>query len=383
MRNICVITTTRAEYGLLYWLMDGIRRDIMFELQLVVTGTHLSPQFGTTIDRIREDGFKIDRSFDMDLHGDKPRDIIHALAVGLEGFSSAFNTLKPDLVVSLGDRFELLGVAAAALANRIPVAHIHGGELTFGAIDDLVRHAVTKLSHLHFTSTEAYRKRVIQMGEDPKRVFMVGALGIDQINKLDLLTREEVESSTGFYFGNRNLLVTYHPETAGSANGENQIVEIIGALNQLRDTHFLITFPNADAGHRIIIEKLTDFCTQNPRAILVESLGQLRYLSAMKYMDGVIGNSSSGIIEAPAFHIGTVNIGNRQEGRMRADSIIDCQCEKKEILAAVKSLYSKPFQEKLKKVINPYGNGGAADKIIEVLRTIDWTQLGNKRFYDV
>jgi GDP/UDP-N,N'-diacetylbacillosamine 2-epimerase (hydrolysing) len=384
MRKICVITTNRAEYGLLYWLMKGIQSDPFFQLQLVVTGAHLSPEFGSTIDRIREDGFKVDRSFDLELFGDKALDINHSLALAIEGFGASFQTLRPDLIVILGDRFEILGAATSALIANIPVAHLHGGELSEGAIDDAIRHAVTKLSHLHFAAAEPYRNRIIQLGEQPDRVFMVGGLGIDNINKINLLPREDLEKAIGIKFKKHNLLITYHPETLDPEKAGEQIGELLSALDQLTDTSLIFTMPNADTGHRIIIQKLQSFVqTREGRAILIPSMGQLNYLSTMKQVDAVVGNSSSGIIEAPSFRIGTINIGKRQDGRIRAASVIDCDTNGEAILSAVTELFSPEFQEKLKTVENPYGTGGAADKIIEVLKKVDLDQLIIKRFYSL
>lgn len=383
MRKICVITTNRAEYGLLYWLMKGIQQDPDFQLQVVVTGTHLSPEFGSTIDRIREEGFKVDRSFDLELFGDKVLDITHSLALALEGFAASFQTLKPDLVVILGDRFEILGAATAALIANIPVAHLHGGELSEGAIDDAIRHAVTKLSHLHFAATESYRNRIIQLGEQPDRVFMVGGLGIDNINKVKLLEQEELEKAICFKFHNHNLLITYHPETLDPGQAGNQIGELLATLDKLPETGLIFTMPNADTGHRIIIQKIQSFVqTRIGRAILIPSMGQLNYLSTMKLVDAVVGNSSSGIIEAPSFHIGTINIGKRQDGRIRAASVIDCDTSEKAITKAFAKLYSPTFCKKLRTVENPYGTGGAADKIIAVLKKTDFSKLIIKRFYD-
>ncbi len=383
MRKICVITTNRAEYGLLYWLMKGIQSDPEFQLQVVVTGAHLSPEFGSTIDRIREEGFKVDRSFDLELFGDKVLDLTHSLALAIEGFAASFQTLKPDLIVILGDRFEILGAATAALIANIPVAHLHGGELSEGAIDDAIRHAVTKLSHLHFAAAEPYRNRIIQLGEQPDRVFMVGGMGIDNINKVKLLELEELEKTICFKFNKHNLLITYHPETLDPGQAGNQISELLSALDKLSDTGLIFTMPNADTGHRIIIQKIQSFVqTRLGRAILIPSMGQLNYLSTMKLVDAVVGNSSSGIIEASSFHIGTINIGKRQDGRIRAASVIDCDTYEKDITKAFAKLYSPEFREILQTVENPYGTGGAADKIMAVLKKADFSNLIFKRFYD-
>ena len=383
MRKICVITTNRAEYGLLYWLMKGISVQPEFQLQLVVTGAHLSPEFGSTIDRIREDGFKVDRSFDLELFGDKALDITHSLALAIDGFGSSFQTLKPDLIVILGDRFEILAAASAALIANIPVAHLHGGELSEGAIDDSIRHAVTKLSHLHFAAAVPYRNRIIQLGEQPDRVFMVGGLGIDNINKIKLLSRPELEKAINLPFNKHNLLITYHPETLDPGKAGQQVNELLLALDKLSDTSLIFTMPNADTGHRIIVEKVQTFVqSRENRSILIPSMGQLNYLSAMKSVDAVVGNSSSGIIEAPSFGIGTINIGKRQDGRIRATSVIDCGITEPEISLAFETLYSQSFREQVKNVVNPYGTGGAAEKILSVLKETDFNNLIIKRFYD-
>ncbi len=383
MRKICVVTTCRAEYGLLFWLMKEIQADPELQLQLVVTGTHLSPEFGSTVNLIREDGFRIDRQFDLQLKGDKVTDITHSLAVALDGFASAFHTLRPDLIVLLGDRFEILGAATAALIANVPMAHLHGGELSLGAIDDSIRHAVTKMAHLHFVAAMDYRDRVIRMGEHPDRVFLVGGMGIDNIHRLQLLEREEFEQAIGFTLGKRNLLITYHPVTTNPDAAASQMEEILKALTQLEDIHLIFTHPNADTGYKAIVEKIQVFVRQNShRSILIKSMGQLNYLSALRHVDAVVGNSSSGIIEAPAFHIGTLNIGHRQDGRLRAASVIDCECEKQAILKGLETIYFDEFRRQLPGVTNPYGEGGAAGKVVAVLKSIDVNQLIPKTFFD-
>ncbi|MFO7616673.1 MAG: UDP-N-acetylglucosamine 2-epimerase [Bacteroidales bacterium] len=383
MRKICVVTTSRAEYGLLFWLMKEIQDDPELQLQLVVTGTHLSPEFGSTVNLIRDDGFRIDRQFDLQLMGDKPTDITHALAVALEGFASAFHTLNPDIVVLLGDRFEILGAASAALIANLPVAHIHGGELSLGAIDDSIRHAVTKMSHLHFTAAPEYRDRVIRMGEPPERVFLVGGMGIDNILRLRFLERADFEKAIGFTLGARNLLVTYHPETTDPSAVASQVEELLKALSQLTDTHLIFTHPSADIGYKAIVERIQEFVRlNNGRAILIKSMGQLNYLSALRHVDAVVGNSSSGLIEAPGFHIGTLNIGHRQDGRLRAASVIDCECEEQAILNGLKTIYSDAFRSQLPGVTNPYGEGGAAGKVVAILKSVEINQLIPKTFFD-
>jgi GDP/UDP-N,N'-diacetylbacillosamine 2-epimerase (hydrolysing) len=383
MRKICVITTTRAEYGLLFWLMKGLSADQEVGFQLVVTGTHLSADFGSTIDQIREDGFHIDRSFNLEMTDDSPIGISHSLSVALKGFSTAFSTLSPDIIVLLGDRFELLGAASAALIANIPVAHIHGGELTMGAIDDAVRHSITKMSMWHFVSTEVYRQRVIQLGEEPSRVFHVGGMGQDNIRKLDLMTKTEIQDNLGFKFARHNLLITYHPETLDPEAGLKHFEDLLFALNELTETFLIFTRPNADTGHHALNTLLENFVDQHPEnSRLFSSLGQLRYLSVMKQVDAVVGNSSSGIIEAPSLKTATVNVGDRQLGRIAAESVIHVKADRNSLQKAFKILYSPSFQKKLPKIINPYGNGGASEKILKILKNINFTNKNQKKFHD-
>ena len=384
MNKICVITTTRAEYGLLYWLMKGLEEDPDFQLQLVVTGTHLSAEFGSTIDHIRDDGFKIDRSFNMELQEDTPEGITNSLAIALNGFATSFKTLDPDLIVVLGDRFEILGAATAALIANIPVAHIHGGELSMGAIDDSIRHAVSKIAYYHFTATEIYRKRVLQLGEQANRVINVGGLGQDNIQKLQLLGKKSLEEVLNIKFQKHNLLITYHPETLNPQEGKNHFFNLLQVLKDMKETMCIFTMPNADTGHKELVSLLEEYVRHNPHnSVLFQSLGQLRYLSMMKWADAVVGNSSSGIIEAPSMKVPTIDIGNRQKGRLSADSIIHCDPDKESIQKAFKKLYTIKFQDSLSSVQNPYGNGGAAKKIIKFLKTITFENIKPKEFKDI
>lgn len=384
MKKICFITTTRAEYGLLYWLMKRIQEDPDLQLQLVVTGTHLSAAFGSTIDQIREDGFHIDRSFNMELRDDTPTGISHSLSVALTGFSTSFKTLQPDLIVVLGDRFEILGATAAALIANIPVAHIHGGELSLGAIDDTIRHAVSKMSYWHFTATESYRKRVIQLGEDPARVFNFGGLGLDNIRKLDLLNKKELEKELGIQLKKRNLLITYHPETLSPTEDLQHFKNLLQVLDEQNDCLCIFTLPNADTGHRDLVQLLQKFVQERPdRTKLFASLGPLRYLSLMKQVDAVVGNSSSGIIEAPSLKTATINIGDRQKGRLAADSVIHTDAQPESIRKAFKKLYSPKFEELVTKTKNPYGNGGASEKIYKFLKSVNFAEIKPKNFHDI
>jgi len=383
-RTICIVTGTRAEYGLLYWLMKEIEEDADLELQIIATGMHLSPEFGLTYSQIEEDGFNIDKKIEMLLSSDTPIGISKSIGLGMIGFSEAYADLKPDIVVLLGDRFEIFSAAAAATTARIPIAHLHGGEATEGAFDEAFRHAITKMSHLHFTAAEEYRKRVIQLGEEPERVFNVGGLGIDNIKKLKLMNRDEFEDVIKFELWRKNLLVTFHSVTLEHATAKEQFQNLLDALDELEDTRIIFTKPNADTEGRIIIKMIDQYVSKNShKAVAFVNLGQLRYLSAMQFMDGVVGNSSSGLAEAPTFKIGAINIGDRQRGRVKAESVIDCDSDKESILKALTKLYSKEFQDKLRNVRNPYGEGGAAEKIKKVLKEKDLSDILKKEFYDI
>jgi len=382
-RRICVISGTRAEYGLLRWVMQGIKDDPALTLQLIVTGMHLSPEYGLTFRPIEYDGFRIDRKVEMLMSSDTPVGIAKSMGLGIIGFADALNELKPDLIVVLGDRFEILSAVSAALVARIPVAHIHGGELTEGAFDDATRHSITKMSHLHFVATEEYRQRVIQLGEHPDRVFMVGGLGIDNIKRLKLLDRAELEASIDFRFGTKNLLITFHPVTLETATATAQMSELLDVLAELRDTKLIFTMPNADTDGRILMSMVEQFVSEHSHAKSYTSLGQLRYLSCISHVDGVIGNSSSGLIEVPSFKKGTINIGARQSGRIHASSVIDCEPNKNAITEALNKLYSDSFQADLNNVVNPYGKGGASEKIINTIKNYTIDSLVKKKFYDL
>lgn len=382
-RKICVITGTRAEYGLLRWVMQGIKDDPALTLQTVATGMHLSKEFGLTYREIEKDGFQIDRKVEMLTFSDTPVGIAKSMGLGLIGFADALNELNPDLIVVLGDRFEIFPAVAAALAARIPVAHLHGGEATEGLIDEAIRHSITKMSHLHFVAAEEYRKRVIQLGEQPDRVFLVGGLGIDNIKRLQLLDRAELETSLDFKLGPKNLLITFHPVTLEKATAAVQIAELLAALADLEDTHLIFTMPNADTDGRVLIRMIEQFVEQHANARAYISLGQLRYLSCIAHVDGVVGNSSSGLAEVPSFKKGTINIGDRQRGRLQAASVINCEPTRLAITAALQRLYSSEFQAGLSVVRNPYGEGGASKKIIAAIKSVVLDDVLKKRFYDI
>jgi len=382
MRKICIITGTRAEYGLLRWVMQGIKDDPELTLQIIATGMHLSPEFGLTYRDIEHDGFLIDRKVEMLTSSDTPVGIAKSMGLGMIGFADALSELKPDLVVVLGDRFEIFSAVSAALVARIPVAHLHGGELTEGAFDDAMRHAITKMSHLHFVAAEEYRRRVIQLGEEPDRVFLTGGLGIDNIRHLKLLDRLELESAMNFQFGSKNLLITFHPVTLEDATAAEQMAELLDALDELKDTQLIFTMPNADTDGRVLMKMVKEFAEQFPNVRAYTSLGQLLYFSCIAHVDGVVGNSSSGLLEVPSFRKGTVNIGDRQRGRLRAESVIDCEPTCRSISAALQKLYSSDFQTTLAVVRNPYGEGGASKKVVEVIKNQTLDGLIKKVFYD-
>ncbi len=383
MRRICVITGTRAEYGLLRWVMQGVKDDPGLKLQIIVTGMHLSPEFGLTYRAIEKDGFHIDRKVEMLTSSDTAVGTAKSMGLGMIGFADALQEMKPDLIVVLGDRFEIFTAVSAALVARIPVAHLHGGETTEGAYDEAFRHSITKMSHLHFVAAKEYRQRVIQLGEQPDRVFLVGGLGIGNINRLPLLDRSKLEGELDFTLGPKNLLITFHPVTLDTVSAANQMEELLAALADMRDTKLIFTMPNADTDGRTLIKMVEQFVTQHPNARAYTSLGQLNYLSCIANVDGVVGNSSSGLTEVPSFKKGTINIGDRQRGRLQAASIINAEPTRESIAAACEKLYSKRFQAILKRTTNPYGGGGASEKVIKILKHYDIANIVKKNFYDL
>jgi GDP/UDP-N,N'-diacetylbacillosamine 2-epimerase (hydrolysing) len=382
-RKICVITGARAEYGLLRWVMQGIKDEPALTLQIIVTGMHLSPEFGLTYREIEQDGFKIDRKVEMLTSSDTPVGIAKSMGLGLIGFADALNELMPDLIVVLGDRFEIFSAVAAALVARVPVAHLHGGETTEGAFDEAIRHSITKMSHLHFVAAEEYRQRVIQLGEQPDRVFLVGGLGIDGIKRLKLLDREELESSLDFKLGKKTLLITFHPVTLEAATSADQMAELLAALAERHDTQLIFTMPNADTDGRVLITMVEQFVAQHTNARAYSSLGQLRYLSCIAHVDGVVGNSSSGLLEVPSFRKGTINIGDRQRGRLLAASVINCKPSRQSISAALGRLYEADFQASLNLVTPPYGEGGASEKVVETIKLYTFDGIAKKVFHDL
>lgn len=385
MRKICIVTATRAEYGLLKCLIDDVANDNELALQLVVTGSHLSPEYGYTINHIREDGHNISKIIEILMSSDSPVGVSKAMGLAQISFAEAFQELAPDVVLVLGDRFEVLAIVSAANIARIPVAHLNGGEITEGAIDDNIRHSITKLSQIHFTAIETYARRVIQMGEQPSCVFNVGEVGLDNLNRMTFMTKHEFEVSIDCKLKTKNLLITYHPETTKAVETvEADFKIILHALDQLEDTLLIFTKANADVGGNAINVLIDSYVEENShKAIVFTSLGQLRYLSALHYIDAVVGNSSSGIVEAPSFKVASINIGNRQKGRIRAESVLDVSVDVTDIMRALKEIYQDDFCQRLTMVVNPYGQGDSSHQVVEVLKNIDLQTLQPKVFYDV
>jgi len=382
-RKICVVTGSRADYGLLRWVMQGIKDDPELNLQVIVTGMHLSPTFGLTYKVIEEDGFRIDAKVEILGSSDFPTAIAESMALALTGSAKAFSELNPDLVVVLGDRFEIFAATAAALVAKIPVAHLHGGETTIGAFDEALRHSITKMSHLHFVATQEYRDRVLQLGENPKNVYLVGGLGIDSIKNLPLLSRKELETQLGIEFGTKSLLITFHPVTLDAESPEQQMKELLAALSHLHDTTLIFTMPNADTGGRVLIKMIKEFVGRNKNAKAFTSLGQLKYLSSISHIDGVVGNSSSGLTEVPTFKKGTINVGVRQLGRPQATSVINCEPIEKDIRRAIEKLYSPDFKLNLAVAKNPYGEGGASARVVKALKDASLEGIVKKTFHDL
>jgi GDP/UDP-N,N'-diacetylbacillosamine 2-epimerase (hydrolysing) len=383
MRKVCVVTGTRAEYGLLYWLMKEIDTDIDLKLQIIATGMHLSEEFGNTYQQIEKDGFTIDKKVDISLTSDTELSISKSMGLGMIGFSDAFNVLQPDLIVVLGDRFEIFSAVSSAMIARIPIAHLHGGEATEGSIDESIRHSITKMSHLHFTAANEYRNRVIQLGEQPDRVFNVGGLGIDNINKLKLLNKDDFEKAIDFNLGEKNILVTFHPVTLETSTSKSQFQELLNSIGELKNTKIIFTKANSDTDGKIINSMIEGYIAKHDNAVAFTSMGQLNYLSALQFMDVVVGNSSSGLLEAPSFKVGTIDIGDRQKGRIKADSVISCMPNKNSISNAFKELYSKQFQSIIDKVENPYGKGGASKRIVRIIKDIILDNIIKKSFYNL
>lgn len=382
MKKITVVTGSRAEYGLLKNLCKLLESSKFFSLNLVITGSHLSELHGNTYREILSDGYSSIDKLNLHIKDDTPSHINSLVSFCIKKFSDFLKKQQPDIVLILGDRYEIFGIATACMFHNIPLAHIHGGEVTFGAIDDTIRHCITKMSYLHFTSTEEYRNRVIQLGENPNRVFNFGGLGAEAIKEVKLLSKSKLEKALNFKFMKKNLLITYHPETLARHQTLNDLKQILDALNKFDDINLIFTLPNADIGYKNFFNLINKFVEKNKSSrIVFSSLGQKLYFSCLQFVDGVLGNSSSGLLEVPSFKIGTINIGDRQQGRIKSSSIIDVKADKRKILDAINLLYSKNFKQILKTTVNPYLKNKTSEKIIEILKI---TNLKNtkKYFYD-
>ena len=382
-KHICVISGSRAEYGLLKNLIKDISKSENFFLKFIITGSHLSNDFGKTEKEINEDKINIDHKIRILSSNNTPEGINNSVGKGIQSFGNLFSKIKPNLIIVLGDRFEIMSAVIAAMFNNIPIAHIHGGERTQGMIDDQIRNAITKMSHIHFVAAKEYAKRVNQMGEPKKNIFLVGGLGVDIIKNTKLISKKEFENRFKYKFSHINFLITFHPVTLEPGQAKFQIKQLINALDKFKNCNLLITAPNSDAEGVIIFKLLKQYSEKRKNVKLLHSLGSVGYLSALKYFDVIIGNSSSGLLEVPTFKKPTVNIGSRQEGRLLAKSVINCEPKTKSIISAINKSLSKNFKKKLHNFKNPYGSGGATKKIFKVLSNLDLQKLKTKKFYDI
>ncbi|MGV8982704.1 UDP-N-acetylglucosamine 2-epimerase [Clostridium sp.] len=384
MKKISILTATRAEYGLLKPIIREMKEISNFDVRVVVTGAHLSPEFGLTYKEIEQDGIEIDEKIEILLSADTPSSISKSMGLAMISFADYFSRLNPDMLIVLGDRYETLAVCCAAMNQRIPIVHLYGGETTEGAVDESIRHAITKLSYLHFTSTEEYRRRVIQLGEQPNRVFCVGAIGIENILNEKLMSKVELEKSINIILDKPYTVITFHPVTLEANNSAKQFKDLLDACKNHEDMKFIFTKANADANGRVINQLIDDFVKENENSVAFISLGMVRYLSAVKYSSMVIGNSSSGLVEAPSLGVPTINIGDRQKGRLQADSVINCKPTTEEIDKAITLALTKESKDKAHNTINPYGDGNTSKKIVDVIKDFllnDKIDL-KKKFYD-
>lgn len=383
-KKICVITGSRAEYGLMQNLINKLHKDKNIDLKIFVTGMHLSPEFGNTYKEILKDGFKIEKKIKILNCSDTPAAISKSTGLGVMGFGKIFNTYKPDLLVVLGDRYEIMAAVIAANFHHIPVAHIGGGYTTLGGIDEWIRHSITKMSWFHFVSNSSNKKRVIQLGEDPRRVFKIGSLGVDRLRKTSLLSKKLIEKKMKFKFNKKNILITYHPVTLEKNTSETQFKEILSAVSKLRDTKLIFTYPNSDTFGRIIIRMINKFVSSKKcDSIKFSSMGHVNYLSVLKNVDCVLGNSSSGLIEAPSLKTPTINIGDRQEGRFKANSVIDTQPKRNLILESIEKIYTKKFRKKLNDIYNAYEYKDSSNKAYKIIKKVLIPVELKKFFYNI
>lgn len=382
-RKIAVVTGSRADYGLLYWSLKKIQTDPSLELCLIATGQHLSIKHGLTHKAIENDGFHINHKVEMLLDADTSQSLIKGTSLGFEGMGLALSKENPDLLLVLGDRYEIFAACFAATLLKLPIAHIHGGESTEGLMDEAFRHGITKMSHIHFVATNFYRQRVIQLGENPSKVYTVGGMGVEYISKMKLISKKILEKKFNFNFYKNNILVNYHPTTLEKKDSQILFIEILNALDRLKDTLIIFTAPNSDPENQVLFHMISEFCSRDKNRKFFVSMGNENYLSLMSYCSLVLGNSSSGIIETPSLKIPTVNIGDRQKGRIKARNIIDCDFSEQSITKAIKKALSKNFQKNLSNLENPYDCGQGSNKIIEVLRGINLDNILMKQFYDL
>jgi UDP-N-acetylglucosamine 2-epimerase (non-hydrolysing)/GDP/UDP-N,N'-diacetylbacillosamine 2-epimerase (hydrolysing) len=383
MKKICVITGSRAEYGLMSRVMRLIKEDANLQLQIIATNMHLSVEYGETYKEIEADGFVIDKKIPILSSSDTANATAKSVGTGIIGFADAYEELQPDMIVVLGDRYEILAAVSTALFYKIPVIHLYGGELTEGAFDDAIRHAITKMSHLHFTSTEEYRQRVIQMGENPETVYYVGALGCDNIRQIPLMSKDELEKSLNFTLDRKTILVTFHPVTMETNTAEKQFSELLLAIDSFDDLRIIFTMPNSDTDGKIIMDLIKNYVAKNPqKSVWFASLGMVRYLSALQYVGAVVGNSSSGIVEVPSFHIPTLNIGDRQKGRIAATSVVNCLPVENNIKEKLAIITKSDYIEKLKNVTNPYDKSNTAQEIVRIIKE-KITISPIKKFYNL
>jgi len=382
-RNIAVVTGSRAEFGLLIPVLRKIKDDAELNLKIYVTGTHVEGRFGRTITEITEAGFNVARQVDIFLQDDTPRGVARSTALSIMGFADVFTDDRPDIMLVLGDRFEIFGAVSSACILGIPVAHIHGGELTEGVMDEQFRHSITKMSHIHFAVTDEYRNRIIQMGEQPGRVFNTGSPAVDGVLQTELISRRELESDLGLKFGATNLLITYHPVVLDKLSPAQQFAELLDALVKT-DAYLIFTYSNADTGGADINIMIEKFVAENSdRAFVTKSFGHKRYISVLNICDGLVGNSSSGLLEAAVCKKGAVNIGMRQKGRVRGANVVDCGNASQQIYDAVTKMLSAEFRASLNDVIPPYGDGKSAERIVDILKTVNLKEIQIKEFYDL
>ena len=380
--KICIATTSRSDFGLIKNLIYELKKNY-FKVKVIAGGSHYLRKFGNTFTEIRDSGISISKKIYSKTNSDSTKNIGYILSAHINSAVKIFKDLKPDLLIILGDRYEIFAITIAAHISKVPIAHIHGGEITSGVVDDALRHSITKMSHIHFAANKIYRKRIIQLGESPKNVFSVGGLGVDSIIKMKLISRNDLEEKLKIKFSKKNLLVSFHPETLKKNEAKIQIQELINALSTLNDTTIIFTSPGLDLEYKIIIKKIKIFIKRKKNTYYFPSLGQINYFSILNTVDAIIGNSSSGILEMPTFKKATINIGDRQEGRLKSTSVIDCKINKKEIMNSLKMIYSEEFKSKIKKSINPYGPYGASVKIVKILKKINLKEILIKKFYDI